>query len=295
MQKVIAFVCVFLCCLLLGSNVTAEQTDVYFSPVVSLAPGEFQVGAWNGIPKPGEDVIIVGLSYQIYSALTNETVPIEDVYLHHLFFIEFYPSSNNYSLIAGGSGVAEHKPFSMPSGYGIYLKADSLLILEYEFVNTWGVAAMANYSVYVGYNITWVPVSQKLKTLDWILIDVTGFPVGNFTYNVPDSCPQTNGVYTRQISFTWPNVTSEIAIVAGHMHVGGISVTLCDSKGNVICKSVASYNNYGYIETISPCYVLPNTLLVQGQTYTLSVAYACNGYGDVMGLGAIYYSPGSTL
>jgi len=287
MKIVIILVSLFL----LACSIAGQQTDVYFTPVINnLAPGNMTMGYFYDIAKPGEAMYVTGYSFQIYNALNNETVPVEDVYLHHIFLIEFFKDGNkSANVIAGTGGQATRTPHDFPKGYGILVPVDAVLIMSYDLINTWGVAAMANISVYIGYNLTWVPASQKFKNLIWILIDVTGFPVGNTTYNVPSSCPKTNNVYTKTLTFTWPNVTSDIIYAIGHIHIGGLSSTLTDHTGAIICQSEADYNNYGYLNVVNPC-TPTNSQFVKGASYTLSVNYACAGYGDVMGMMALWYS-----
>jgi len=100
---------------------------------------------------------------------------------------------------------------------------------------------------------------------------------------------KTNGIYTKQLTFTWPNATCDAIFLVGHLHIGGASSTLTDNEGNILCKTVATYDPYNYIGYLNNCTPL-STQLVKGKSYTLTIEYNCHGYHNVMGMMAIYYS-----
>jgi len=278
---------VLLLCLIAIIGVFAQQTDIYYTNDVVVPPGGMTEGALLNLARPPGAIFITGLSFNVFAALTNETIPIEDVYVHHMFLMANV--SSNYLILGGLGGQAERRPLIAPEGFGIFVPANAELFIFYDFINTWGVAAACNVTLYVGYNITWVPGSSPLRNILWILIDVTGFPNGNGTFTVPNSCPKTNGVYTRQLTFVWPNATSQLVNLIGHIHIGGLSSTLTDSSGNVICKTVATYDPYNYIDTLNNCQP-KNMQIIKGNSYTLTIEYKCNGYQNAMGMMAIYYA-----
>jgi len=240
------------------------------------------MGFFKNIPRPGGDVIITSLSFQVYNAATNTTIEIEDVYNHHLAIFAI-TGGNNYTFIAGIGAEGERTPIVFPKGYGIYLAGNLPLWMDYDFINIWGLAALADMTVYVGYNITWVPSSKSMKQLTYVLLDVTGFPKGNVTFDIPSSCPQTNGIYTKQLIFTWIYPTANIIYMLGHLHIGSAVVTLQDSKGNVICKADPTYDSMNFINSMGACY--PSSYqFINGENYTMNVEYYCKGYQQVMGM-----------
>jgi len=285
MMKVTAVLLV--CYLAFIGVVFAQQTDVYFTDDVVVPPGAMTEGTFLNLPRPPGDIFVTSLSFQVYCSLTNETIPIEDVYVHHLFLIA--NTSSDYTILGGLGGQEDRNPLTVPKGFGIYLASNARIIIFYDFINTWGVAASANVTLYIGYNLTWVPNSKSIRNVLWILIDVTGFPNGNGTFKVPNSCPTTNGVYTRQLTFTWPNATSDAVFLIGHLHIGGLSSTLTDSAGAVMCKTLATYDPFNYVENLNSC-VPQNMQFVKGNSYTLTIEYKCNGYQNAMGMMAIYYA-----
>jgi len=197
--------------------------------------------------------------------------------------LEFW-NYTDYTILAGIGAEGERTPIVIPSGYGISVAADSKFYIAYDFINLWGIPAVANVSLYVVYNLTWIPVSQSVTNLVMILLDVTGFPNGTATFNIPDSCPQTNNVYTKQLTFTWPYENVDVVYLVGHLHIGSISIALTNSKSQVICKAVPSYDPFGFVDSMGTCSTPSNGEFVTKSSYTITVEYGCNGYQEVMGM-----------
>jgi len=264
------------------ASVCAQQTDSYLTETVTIAPGNMSMGLFQNIPRPGGAVIITEVSFQVFNAATNTTLNIEDVYNHHIDIFAL-TGGKNYTYIAGIGAEGERTPISFPKCYGIYLQANAPLWMAYDFINIWGLAALADMTVYVEYNITWVPVSTSMKQLSYVLLDVTGFPNGTIYYNVPNSCPQTQGIYTKQLTFTWPYPTASAIYLLGHIHIGSSVIILQDSKGNILCKADPTYDSMNFVISMGTCEPT-NTQFVKGESYTLIVEYYCKGYQQVMGL-----------
>jgi len=258
------------------------QTDSYVTESTTIAPGNMSMGYFQNIPRPGGDIIITGLSFQVFNAATNISVEIEDVYNHHLGVVAIL-GQNNYTFIAGIGAEGERTPIVFPKGYGVHVPAKAPFWMEYDFINIWGLASNAEMTVYVGYNITWIPAPQPIKPLTYLLLDVTGFPNGNVTFNVPNSCPQSQGIYSKQLTFTWPYPTATIVYMIGHLHIGAAAVTLQDSKGNVICKADPTYDSMNFINSMGTCAPVGEQFM-QGDAYTLTAEYHCQGYMKVMGM-----------
>jgi len=268
--------------------VYSQQTDSYVTESTTIAPGNMSMGYFQNIPRPGGDIIITGLSFQIFNAATNITVSIEDVYNHHLGLFAIL-GGGNYSVIAGIGAEGERTPINFPKGYGVHVPANAPIWMDYDFINIWGLASNAEMTVYVGYNITWIPTTKSIKQLTYLLLDVTGFPNGNVTYSVPNSCPQTQGIYTKQLTFTWTYPTATIVYLIGHLHIGAALVTLQDSKGELICKADPTYDSMNFINSMGTCEPA-GIQFVQGDAYTMSVEYYCKGYMQAMGMLQVWIS-----
>jgi len=280
--------CFVLCCfVLLLQLVAAQQTQSYKTGVVTLIPKNMTSGYFVNVQRPAGELMITEVSFQVYDADTNMPIPIEDVYNHHVGLLEVYAVGNNsfnFSMLAAIGAEGDRTPITIPKGYGIYAMANSYFYITYDFINLWGIPAVANISVYVVYNISWVPYDSSIKSLLWILIDVTGFPNGTVYFDIPDSCPQTNNIYTKQLTFTWPYPDAQIVLFIGHVHIGSVSVSLTNSKSQTICKNVPTYDPYGFVDSMGTCVLPSNGQFTTNSQYTIAAEYECNGYQQVMGM-----------
>jgi len=154
-------------------------------------------------------------------------------------------------------------------------------------------------SVYIKYTVGYQKsaTAANSRSVTPFFADVTG--CGNSVFNVPGN-GGTGSTYTKARTFTapWDGV---MVYAGGHLHGGGIDLTLKDPATGSQCVMTAHYDmpmdemfataaDMGMMDPptmIDPCPA--HNLVAAGNTYSLSARYDnSQPYTDVMGIAIAY-------
>jgi len=252
---------------------------------VTVLPGAMLEGTYSNAPKP----TVTGTNYAvnfISFALVDENnirIPIEDVYLHHLYL--YYSSNNNTIWFAAIGAESQQDNISIPSPYGVVIPADAQWTIGYDLINSWGKAACANISVYLQYTIGWFIPDTNTKSVFFMIFDVMN---GSTYFNVPgDGGP--GSAYNKNFTWNWSKITTnsiELIYFIGHLHIGSLNITFADVTGGqnkVFCQATPVYNSNNYVVSLGNC--MSNYIFKDGGEYQLVANYDnSKAYEQVMAM-----------
>ncbi len=282
----------------------AITTGVYKIGPLNLAangqPGWESDATQANVPKPSGAFGIKSMSFDLVDA-SGDPVPRDMVHLHHVLLMN--PAHQDV-LCPGraerfsGAG-AERTPLALPDPYAYLVGAND------TWNSLWHVMNMGDMpmQVYIQYRVGYQKNATTTNTRGVVpfFADVTG--CGGSTFTVPGG-GGAGSAYTK--AKTWSAPYDGIMVYAGgHLHGGGIDLTLRDQTAGLQCVMTAHYDDpmpmavaaatgagmMANPTSIDPCPA--HNLVTQGKPYTLSARYDNSQmYADVMGIALAYVWPG---
>jgi hypothetical protein len=281
-------------------------------PIVNAPPGggqvveaTFRLGPFNlapmgqagsesesvqaNVPRPTGSLGIKTMNFDIVDA-AGTPVPHSAVHLHHVLLMNNAHRDQfcNRPERFGGSG-SERTPISLYDPYAYMVGASDQWSALWHIMNE----SDTPRQVYIQYKIGYQPGATADNTrgvTPWFL-DVTG--CGNSVYQVPGTGGP-GSVHTATRSWTTPwdgyHVTA-----GGHLHGGGIDITIRNDATGDSCTMVAHYEHShpeGGPGEITRCPV--HKRFLQGQGFSVISRYDNSApYQDVMGIVLSYVWRGS--
>jgi hypothetical protein len=270
-----------------GGGQTITQTFRY-GPFTLGPHGEVQGSPASGMPRPAGAFGLKGARFNVVDA-NGTPVSVHDVHLHHIVMTT---SARQDRLCSGrrerfiGAGM-ERTPITLWGPYTYLVSAGEQWGSIYHLMNE----TPTTRKVYIEYTLDYQPGANasNSRPLDVYFQDVTG--CGNSTYDVPGTGGP-GSVHTRTRSWTAP-YDGMAVFSAGHLHEGGIDITLRDEAGGPACVGTASYHeNPRHLATINPCIL--HDEVVAGHRYSVTARYDnSQPWQDVMGINLTYVWPGT--
>jgi len=206
----------------------------------NLAPmgqsGDQNQGTQASVPRPAGAFGIKTMTFDVVDANGNP-VDRSMVHLHHVLLMTSARQDqfcNRPERFAGAG--AERTPLSLYGPYAYMVGAgDSWSAL-------WHVMNMSDQAqqVYIQYDIGYQPgaTSTNSRPVTPFFLDVTG--CGNSEYDVPGTGGP-NSVLTTTRTFTAP-WDGYLVTAGGHLHEGGIDITVRDDASGLSCTMNAHYD-----------------------------------------------------
>jgi hypothetical protein len=249
----------------------------------TLGPGEEVQGfPSGGMPRPAGAFGLTGARFDVVDA-NGTPVSVHDVHLHHIVMTS---SVRNDVLCPFrrerpiGSGM-ERTPISLPAPYVYLVSANDNWGSIYHLMNETA-PGTPDKTVYIQYQIDYQPGANATNSRPVVpyFMDVTG--CGNSTYDVPGNGGP-GSVHTMSRSWTAPS-DGIIVGAGGHLHEGGIDITLRDPTRNLNCTMIAEYHeNPRHLSRIPSCKL--HYPVVQGRSYSVISRYDnSQPWIDVMGI-----------
>jgi len=265
--------------------VASQSRQTFTVGPVIVPAGQMLMGTLNNVPKPS----VAGSSYAInfieFAVIdeNNNRIPIEDVYLHHLYL--YYSDNNNTNWFAAIGAESQQDNITIPSPYGVVIPSGAQWTIGYDLINTWGRASCANISVNLQYTIGWFTPDATTKPSFFFLFDVTN---GSTTFNVPGNGGP-GSVYTKNFTWNWSKFNFppvELIFLIGHLHIGSINITFADVTGGqnkIFCQATPVYNENNYVVSLGSC--MPYYTFKSGGEYQLVANYDnSKAYEQVMAM-----------
>jgi hypothetical protein len=260
-------------------------------PIVNAPPGggqvvqgTYRIGPFNlapdgqagsesnstraNVPRPAGAFGLKTIDFDIVDAAGNP-VPHTAVHLHHVLLMN--PAHTdafcNRSERFAGSG-SERTPISLPDPYAYMVGANE------QWNALWHIMNMTTtpQQVYIQYKVGYQPgaTAQNTRGVTPFFLDVTG--CGNSEYDVPGN-GGAGSVHTNTRSWTVPwdgyHVTA-----GGHLHGGGIDITLRNDTTGAACTMTAHYEHthpHDAPGAITRCPV--HERIEQGQRFSVTSRY----------------------
>jgi Stress up-regulated Nod 19 len=196
--------------------------------------GDTAFGYQVNLPRPSGAFGIKSMNFDIVDAAGNP-VPRHDAHLHH---IVMGSSAARDSYCAGnerfaGAG-AERNPIILPDPYAYMVGPNDSWSATWEVVNE----ASRAQTVYIEYDVGYQrgATAQNSRGVRAFFLDVAGCTAA---YNVPGNGGP-GSIHTQTRTWTAP-FSGYLVTAVGHMHGGGIDLTLRDDDRGVTCTMTASY------------------------------------------------------
>ena len=251
----------------------------------TLGPGgELQGSPTSGMPRPTGAFGLKGARFNVVDE-NNTPVSAHDVHLHHIVMTN---SAREDQLCPGrrerfiGAGM-ERTPITLWGSYAYLVGANDQWGSIWHLMNE----TQSTKTVYIQYTLDYQPGANATNSrpLDAYFQDITG--CGGSTYDVPGNGGP-GSVHTK--SATWPAPRDGIVVfTGGHLHDGGIDITLKDSTTNTtFCTGTATYHeNPHHLASINGCII--HEKVNAGHNFTVTARYDnSQPYNDVMGIMLTY-------
>lgn len=259
-------------------------TQSFYLGPFTLGPGQQVMGSpASGVPRPMGTFGIKGARFDLVDE-NDQPVSVHDVHLHHLVLTT---SARQDALCPGrrerflATGM-ERTPVTLWGPYTYLVGADDQWGAIYHVMNTTPPGTPSK-TVRIKYTIDYQPGANAANSrpLNVYFQDITG--CGGSTYNVPgDGGP--GSVHVNSKSWTAPD-NGYAVFTGGHLHEGGIDITLKDETNNaIVCQGVASYHeDPRHLASINAC---PLHYPVRaGNSYSVTARYDnSQPWSDVMGI-----------
>lgn len=279
-----------------GSTMTGTYRIGPFNLAAMGQPGWESNASRAGVPRPSGSFGIQSMDFDIVDANGNP-VSAHDVHLHHVLLID---SSKPDYLCPGrgqrfaGSGM-ERTPLRLHDPYAYLVGSSERWDALWHIMNMSDTAR----SVYIQYKVGYQPGANASNSRGVVpfFMDVTG--CGNSEYDVPGNGGP-GSVHTK--AKTWLAPFDGIAVYAGgHLHDGGVDITLSDPNAQLSCKMTPVYmdmgmdpmaaDDLGMIDHIPPCPM--HNMVFQGKPYTVTSRYRNDvPIPGAMGIVLTYVWPG---
>jgi hypothetical protein len=266
-----------------GGGEVLTQTFRY-GPFTLGPGGELQGSPSSGMPRPAG---AFGLKSARFDVVDQNFAPVSvhDVHLHHIVMTT---SAHNDQLCPErrerfmGAGM-ERTPITLWGPYTYLVGASDQWGSIWHLMNE----TQSSKTVYIQYTLDYQPGANATNSrpLDVYFQDITG--CGNSTYDIPGNGGP-GSIHTRSAS--WPAPRDGLAVfTGGHLHEGGIDITLKDSTANkTLCTATASYHeNPRHLASIKPCVF--HEKVTAGHNFTVTARYDnSQPYDNVMGIMLTY-------
>lgn len=221
------------------------------------------------VPRPSGDIAVKGITWRLVDG-DGEAVPAHMAHLHHLVLLDTarpdqlcsFPPASRFA----ATGM-ELSRFQLPEPYAYHSPADAAWQGVYHVMNQ----SSEPMEVAIEYTVEWVEPGEHLDVEPYFL-DVDGC-WGDSEYEVPgDGGP--GSVHEVDRTYT---MTREGIFVrgGGHLHDGGIDITL-DGPDGEVCRSEAVYGDgdghHGDLVGVTGCGSMDEEFVV-GDEYTLTSRY----------------------
>jgi Stress up-regulated Nod 19 len=266
-----------------GGGETLTQTFRY-GPFTLGPGGEVEGSPSSGMPRPAGAFGLKSAKFQVVDQ-NGTPVSIHDVHLHHIVMTT---SARDDQLCPGrperfiGAGM-ERTPINIWGPYAYLVSANEQWGAIYHLMNE----TTTTRTVYIEYTLGYQPGANATNSrpVSALFQDVTG--CGGSTYDVPgDGGP--GSVDSRSRSWTAPR-DGLVVFAGGHLHEGGIDITLKDSTANkVLCIGTATYHeNPRHLAAINGCTL--HEKVIAGHDYSVTSRYDnSEPWEDVMGIYLTY-------
>lgn len=258
-------------------------------------PGSESDTTKSNVPRPAGSFGITSMDFDLVDA-SGTPIPRHMAHLHHVLLMD---SAHTDVLCPGreerfsGAG-AERTPLRLPNPYA-YLVGSSD-----RWDSLWHVMNLSTMpmQVYIKYTVGYETGANASNTRNVVpyFADVTG--CGGSVYNVPGNGGM-GSTYSK--ARTWNAPTDGIMVYAGgHLHGGGVDLTLRDDFTGAKCVMTAHYDTamgmtMGMMDPpmwIDPCPA--HNVVIKGKPYTLTARYDnSQPLTDVMGIAIAYVWPGT--
>jgi hypothetical protein len=279
-----------------GAITTSSYTIGPFNLAASGQPGwESQTSSTN-VPRPAGAFGIKTMSFDVVDA-QGDPVPRHMVHLHHVLLMD---AARTDVLCPGreerfaGAG-AERTPLNLPDPYAYLVGANDRWDALWHIMNMDSMPTTVYIKYTVGYQTH--ATASNTRGVTPFFADVTG--CGNSEFDVPGNGGP-GSVYTKSRSFVapWDGI---MVYAGGHLHGGGIDLTLKDPATGAKCVMTAHYDmpmgaafatpaDMGMIDPptmIDPCPA--HNLVAGGNSYSLTARYDnSQPYSAVMGIALAY-------
>lgn len=256
-----------------GGGETVQGT--YRLGPFDLAPmgqaGDDDQGFDSGIPRPPGAFGMKSIAFDLVYA-DGTPVPHANAHLHHVVLMNSArrsPYCWNWPERFAGTG-SERTPTELIDPYAYLVGAGD------DWSATWHVMNETDQrqEIYIEYEIGYQPdaTAQNSRGVTPFFLDTAGSGCGNSEFSVPGGGGP-GSVFTNSRSWTAPwggyLVTSE-----GHVHGGGIDITIRNDRTGKGCKMVAEYDHshpHGAPGSISSCPV--HARFEAGDPFTVTARY----------------------
>jgi hypothetical protein len=255
-------------------------------------PGSESETTQSNVSRPAGAFGITSMDFDLVDA-SGTPVARDMAHLHHALLMN---AAHTDVLCPGreerfsGAG-AERTPLRLPSPYAYLVGAND------RWDSLWHIMNLSDMpmQVYIKYTIGYQTGANASNTRNVVpyFADVTG--CGNSVFNVPGNGGP-DSMYSK--ARTWNAPTDGIMVYAGgHLHGGGVDLTLHDGLSGAECVMTAHYDTPGMMGMMDPPLSIDtcpaHNLVVKGQPYTLTARYDNSmPYTDVMGISIAYVWPG---
>jgi hypothetical protein len=281
-------------------------TETYTVGTFDLAPaggsGSESESISAMVPRPAGDLVVKEMRFFVADASGRELNLDDDlVHLHHVVMMSSktadgscptsgYPAIGGQRFAASGN---EKTPIVLPAGYGYHVGAGDTWRALWHLMN---MGPTRRTGVRLAYEISYVRGTPSVPQRDVTpyYLDVAGCEHADF------DLPGGGAVGTtaaKTATFTLPRAGRAVYTL-GHLHDGGVDVTLRAPAGQVWCTATASYTSgaghehsmpmpmpaaTGHISAISAC-PLPFDIHA-AEAWSVSARYPADvPFNDVMGV-----------
>jgi hypothetical protein len=200
--------------------------------------GDQDEGFSLSIPRPSGAIGIKSMSFDIVDE-NGDPVARDDAHLHHVVLGNsarrdtYCPGNERFA----GAG-AERNPIDLPDPYAYMVGASDRWSATWHVMNTTSEARRVYIEYDVGYQRDASATNSRPVTA--FFLDVTGCVAA---YDVPGDGGE-GSVHTRTRTWTAP-WDGYVVTAVGHLHAGGIDITLRDEARDEECTMTARYDDHG--------------------------------------------------
>jgi hypothetical protein len=277
-------------------------------PVVNAPPGggevvqgTFRIGPFNlapegqpgsesqasraDVPRPPGGFGMKSIEFDLVDA-AGTPIPHSAVHLHHVLLMNparTTPFCDNFSERFAGAG-SERTPMSLPDPYAYMVGSNERWNALWHIMNTSTTARQ----VYIQYRVGYQPgaTAQNTRGVRPFFLDVDG--CGDSEYDVPgNGGPGSVHTATRTWTAPWGGY---ITGAGGHLHGGGIDITIRNNATGASCTMTAQYEHqhpHDAPGSITRCQI--HKRFEAGQSFSVISRYDnSEPHADVMGIVLAY-------
>jgi len=284
MRLCTGIISILLVCILgwnVGTTVGQYTTTFRVGPI--LVNSGMNGGYKANVEKPPGNFGVTQLHFSLVDD-TGRTWNRSQIYLHHAVFYDF----NQKDIMCAGEPMrfaavgGEFSPIIIPSGYAMMFSSSSNWFVEWDILSF---LQQDNVPVYVEYTVTYITSFNNVISVGLFWLDV-GYCQGS-DYNVSAG----SGYSVKMANFSAsPQINITVVYQLGHLHPGGVNLTLMNENGHIYCMSVPTYSaDHEWITHMGACTEVFN--IVKDPYFYLESTYQQNPTQpliDVMGIMLVY-------